>query len=240
MHKRGLLTRFREQNYVAVEANDRRFRFNGLPDDAADPDGAFTQGIEKALEAVDAVRAERERLRQDGRFTPKGIRQRLMEKAEELAATEVQTPGEEETSLAWTASYVKTLQNRIAKKRSRLDGPPTAESEVEVARDSEMREYLRSQEPRDRRRILNGAVADGRDDVVRAAVDASPELAGLTPEHQEDIRERVIRKRNPDLVQEIEADMKALNSLERTLETAQEAIAAVATEPVEMEEDEAA
>ena len=226
----SIAERFASQNYASLEASGRKFRFTGFPDDASDPNNGHSAAQREALAVLDEFREKRKRLAQDDRFTEAGVREKLVEEARRRTGESEEGEGDER--LSTLDSYVNRLQGRVERKRSKLEGPPSAEDAAQVARDSEMRDHLKSMEAPERRQFLNRAVAEGREDVVRAALDGAPELSGLTADHQEQLREQVARERNPDLVQEIEADRKALESLKRTRETVQEAVFALATEPI--------
>lgn len=246
MPRRKLVERFTNQNFTRLEAGGRVFRFTGIPDAVDHPDAilpreAVERATIEALEPVDALLEDRARLIEDGRFTEAGVQERLLEEAEKYSATRLREPGNLDQVSPWRASsYIARVESGLPKKRDRLQGPPTAESNVDAARDAEMRRHLKDMEPTERRRFLNEAAAQERDDVLRAALDGAPELSGLDPDHQEQLRERVIRDRNPDLVAEIEADEAALRHLERTLATAQEALAAIATATIPEAEEGAA
>lgn len=238
----NLKERYAAQNYVAVEADGERFRFTGYPDDAADPGGAFSEAFQVTVGVVGDVLERRESLARDKRFSPTGRQEKLAQFARKKAATEVENPGKGsmDDNLARIDSHISRLKQSIHEKRESLEGPPTAESDVEVARDAEMRSHLKGMDPSQRRQFLNRAQDERRDDVIRAALDGAPELSGLDPDHQEKMREREIRERNPETLQEIESELKALNALETMEAKARDAMMALASEPVPDASEEAA
>lgn len=238
----ALHERWEDQNFTRIEVGNHTFRFHGLPDDAHEENGAYCRATVEAIRKVDALLAERERLKEDGRFTEKGIRKKLLQKAEELASTEIEEPGRVDENLARIESYRKKLANEIAQARHKLDAfeMPEPEDARSAQKDAETRKFLREMDAPDRRRFLLQATADGREDVVRAALDHSPELSGIDADFQRQLREKVVGQRHPETVQKIESRMKTLDHLERTQETVTEALRAVASQPVEVEEEGAA
>lgn len=232
-----LADKYELRNYTRLEVQGRVFRFVGFPDDAVDPNGAYTRATVEALEAVDEARVERERIQEDERLSPAGRRETILERLDELASPE------ENENLGRIQTYRKQLRRKIERFRQELeeDGPPSPESPVEVHKDAEMRLYLRQEKDGPgRQRFLREAVRDGRSDVIRAALDGAPELAGLTPEQQAELREKAIRHRNPDLVEKIEAHEAALSHMDRTVDTVEGAIRAIASQPVSEPEGSAA
>lgn len=223
-----LADKYELRNYTRLEVQGRVFRFVGFPDDAVDPDGAYTRATVEALEAVDEAHAERHRILADERLSPAGRREKIMERLDELASPENENFGR-------IQPYRKQLRRKLERFRQELEeeGPPSPESPVEVHKDAEMRLYLRQEKDGPgRQRFLREAVRDGRDDVIQAALDGAPELAGLTREQQAELREKAIRQRNPDLVEKIEAHEAAPSHMDRTVDTVVEAIQAIASQPV--------
>lgn len=229
-----LADKYELRNYTRLEVQGRVFRFVGFPDDAVNPNGAYTRATVEALEAVDEARVERERILEDERLSPAGRREKIVDRLDELASPE---------KLGRIQSYRKQLRRKIKRFRGELEeeGPPNPESPVEVHKDAEMRLYLRQEKDGPgRKRLLREALRDGREDVIRAALDVAPELAGLTREQQVELREKAIRQRNPDLVEKIEAHEAALSHMDRTVETVVEAIQTIASQPVSGPEGSAA
>lgn len=232
--------RLATQGFARLEVDRETFRFHRLPDEAADPNDAYTRANVETVARVGELLEERKRLIEDGRFTPKGIRARLAKRADELARTEVQEKGASvDENLARIGGYLTNLPHTIARLRQKLEGPPEPESPTEVAQYAEVRSYLRDLEPTERRRVLNQAFADGREDLYAAALSGPAELSGLSPEDQESLRDRYVREKNPDLIQEVEAHEEAYHALQRTAETAEGAIRALANAPVPEPESEA-
>lgn len=237
----NLHERLATQGFARLEVGRETFRFHRLPDGSADPNDAYTRANIETVARVGELLEERERLIQDGRFTPKGIRARLAKRADELARTEVQEKGASvDENLARIGGYLTNLPHTIARLRQKLEGPPEPESDVEAAQYAEVRAFLREKDDTERRRVLTQAQAEGREDLLVPALTGPAELSGLTPDQQESLRDRYVRENNPDLIQEVEAHEKAYSALQRTAETAKEALRAIATEPIPEPEEEGA
>lgn len=178
---------------------------NGFREDAKHVRTRFNRALEEA-----------ESLLSDERFSEEGHRQRL---------------AEPEGDLAKQRGWLEEKRERIEKKlrqvemeRDRLspfDDPDSSDARAAV-REREIREKIEGMDPVERRELLTEAAESGRDEVVRAALDAPGGFSPVGKATRNLVERRAMKARHEEEVEELDERERHLQRLHREVKAATE------------------
>lgn len=198
-------------------ADRQDLTFLQWPDAPEEEDSHFSEVLEDARhtrERFNRALEAAEDLLSDERFSEEGHRQRL---------------NEPEGDLAKHRSWIEEMRERTEKRlrqveeeRSRLspfEEPDASDSRAAI-REREVRDHLREMDTVERREMLVEAAENGRDEVVRAALDAPGGFSPVGDATRELVEKRALEARHGDEVRELDEREQNLRRLHRETEAA--------------------
>lgn len=228
--RRRLTNQLQQNGFARLEVGGRTFRFQYGSDFYDTSDGAYFRAARDAVGQVDELLEYREELREAGQLTAEGIAEKLEEKAAELADTSGGGRG-----LRTAAEYSERLRREV--EEARRDLRPVEPADPGDARatlkEIDTLQRLEELDVRKRRRVATRAAKEGRETVVRAVLNADPELTAISPGLQESVRNVALEAHHGEVLEKVQAKTKARDRLEKIAATAREAMQAIVAEPGE-------
>ena len=175
---------------------------NGFREQAAESRERFNHAVEEA-----------ESLLSDERFSEEGHRQRLADE-ESL-----------QPHRGWLETKLKRVEEDLYEIRQRreqfspFDEPDASDSRAAV-REREVRDHLREMDTVERREMLVEAAEEGRDEVLRAALDAPGGFSPVGDATRELVEERALEARHGEEITELKEREQNLRRLHRELDAA--------------------